>query len=272
MTIFMRMNITKRVRPASFGLMLGAAAGFTLAELGLGDVIDGVGTTSLVALSSAAGALIGGLEKSRILVVIDGFLLTIYFLVAWTPFAAAISNRWVRADPVPTRIDAVVVLSSGILSNGAMEVHGVDRLLTGIELLNRQLAPRLVTTRVGHRYRQGMVTSDDEQRRFIAFAAPSPLWDVVDSVYSTRDEATGTAKLLLPQNARRIAVVTSPMHTRRACATFEKLGFVVTCIPAREHAAVTIAPQTAHDRLATLREYLYELLGTVKYRSKGWMQ
>ena len=252
--------------------MLGAAAGFTLAELGLGGVIRGVGTTSLVALSSAAGALIGGLEKSRILVVIDGFLLAIYFLVAWTPFAATVSSRWVRVDSIPSRVDAVVILSSGILSNGAMDVHGVDRILTGVELLNRRLAPRLVSTRVGHRYRQGMVTSDDEQYRFIAFAAPIPLWHVVDSVYSTRDEATGSAKFLLPQGARRIAVVTSPMHTRRACATFEKLGFIVTCVAAREHEAVTIAPQTSHDRIATLREYLYEVLGTVKYRSAGWMQ
>ena len=265
------MNTAKRLRPACVGLLLGAVAGFTLAELGLGGIIGWDGAPTLVATGMLGGTAIGALERSRILMMIDGFLLGMYFLAAATPFAAAVSSHWVRVDSLPRSVDAVVVLSSDILSNGAVGVHDVDRILTGVALLNRRLAPRLVTTRVTHRYRQGLVTSDDEQYRFIAFVAPTPLWDVVDSVYSTRDEATGSAKLLLPLGARRIAVVTSPMHTRRACGTFEKLGFVVTCVAAREHEAVTIAPQTAHDRLATLREYLYEVLGTVKYRSKGWM-
>ena len=72
-----------------------------------------------------------------------------------------------------------------------------------------------------------------------------------------------------PQGPRRVAVVTSPVHTRRACAKFEKLGSFVTCVPAREYEAATIAPARAPDRLAALREYLCEALGTVKYRSAG---
>jgi uncharacterized SAM-binding protein YcdF (DUF218 family) len=265
------MDLAKRIRSASVGLLLGALAGFLVDEFGVGDLIAWLGSMKLMVAFMGIGATLGAVDRLPILASFDGLLLFAYFVAGWTPLASAISHSRVRADSIPGQVDAIVVLSSGLLSNGALEVHGLDRILTGVDLLNRRVAPRIVTTRVRSDGANGQVSSDDDQRRFIAFATPAPRWDVVDSVYSTRDEATGSARLLLPQEARRIAVVTSPMHTRRACATFERLGFVVTCVPAREHGAVTVAPNSPHDRLAALREAVYEMLGTAKYRAKGWI-
>ena len=79
------------------------------------------------------------------------------------------------------------------------------------------------------------------------------------------------ARLLLPAGARSIALVTSPMHTRRACATFERAGFRVHCVSSGEGLAVTRHPVTSLDRLAAFREYVYERLGMVEYRAKGWL-
>jgi uncharacterized SAM-binding protein YcdF (DUF218 family) len=265
------MNLTKRFRLAFLGLLLGALAGFILGEMGVADVLRGLGVQELVLVGAAVGAVAAALGGMPTLAGFDGLLMVAYGLAAWTPIVNALARGQVRADPVPQQLDGVVVLSSGVLSNGALDVHGVDRILTGIELLNHGIARRVVTTRVRASYSNGELTSDDDQHRLIALATTLPRWDVVDSVHSTRDEATRIARLLIPQGARRIAVVTSPMHTRRACATFEKLGFTVTCVPAREHAAVTAVPESAHDRLAALREYVYESLATAKYRAKGWI-
>jgi uncharacterized SAM-binding protein YcdF (DUF218 family) len=260
-----------KVRPAFDGLLLGTLAGFILGELGVGSVLGGLATPGLVLVFAVAGAAIGAFDKTRILAGFDGALMIAYCLAAWTPIVSALAHGQIRTDAIPEKLDAVVVLSSGVLSNGALDVHGIDRILTGIELLNRRIAPRVATTRVRGSFRHGELQTDSDQRRLLALVNSSPRWDIVDSVYSTRDEATRVAALLIPQGARRIGLVTSPMHTRRACAAFEKLGFAVTCIPAREHGSVTDAPDSPPDRLAALREYVYELLGTFKYRAKGWI-
>jgi len=66
-------------------------------------------------------------------------------------------------------------------------------------------------------------------------------------------------------------VVTSPMHTRRACATFAKAGFQVTCVAAFEHDTPASRPHSPGERLAAWRAYLHERLGMVKYGWQGWV-
>ena len=66
-------------------------------------------------------------------------------------------------------------------------------------------------------------------------------------------------------------VVTAPLHTRRACATFVRVGFKVSCAPCREQEYNVWHPRTSRDRLEASRQYLYERLGMVKYRFKGWI-
>jgi hypothetical protein len=61
------------------------------------------------------------------------------------------------------------------------------------------------------------------------------------------------------------------MHTRRACSTFERVGFQVTCRAARTHHRVTWHPKVARDRLEAFRDYVYELLGIAEYRARGWL-
>src|SRR5205823_4558527 len=96
---------------------------------------------------------------------------------------------WVRDDRVEAPVGAVIVLSSGLLSNGAIGSEGLDRLLTGLENVNRKLAPRLVTTRVSNAFHGQIITSDSGQHEILALGTPPPDWTVVDNVYSTRDEA-----------------------------------------------------------------------------------
>lgn len=190
--------------------------------------------------------------------------------ISSTPVVGALTRGWVRADPIHSPIDAVVVLSSNVKSDSLLDASGTERLLSAIEVQRATHAPRLITTRVRSIYDGKTLSTDPGQRRLLALAGADTGWTIADSVGSTRDEAMRAARLLLP-SAKRIAVVTSPLHTNRACATFEGVGFVVTCVPAREIARVTTHPGSPDDRLAAFRSYLYERLGMIKYRWKGWI-
>jgi uncharacterized SAM-binding protein YcdF (DUF218 family) len=260
-----------RLERAGLGALLGALAGLLLVQLGARDILGNVKGETIVVVCVAIGAVAGSILRVAAVAVLPAVLLIVYLLVAYSPVVAWRAPAWVRADSLLAQADAVVVLSADVMSDSTLNARGFDRLLTGVELMERGTAPRIVTSRVAERYGAGVVNSDADQRRALALGRVSARWDVIGNAHSTHDEAVGAARLLLPAGARSIVVVTSPMHTRRACAVFEAVGFTVACRPAWEHAAVTRHPETPHDRLAAFRELAYEELAMVKYRWKGWV-
>ena len=140
-----------------------------------------------------------------------------------------------------------------------------------LELMRAGHARRLVTTKQIQEVASRTITSDSDQTRLITLASMTDRWTVVDGVHTTRDEAVRSAELLLPKGERTIAVVTSPMHTRRACKVFEAVGFKVYCRASRERDNATNPPEGKQSRLAALRAYGYELMGMVKYSMRGWL-
>lgn len=253
-------------------LALGTLAALLLWQLGVRDALGPIGVPSFVAAGAAVGLVAGLAGAQAFLLWVDVALIAVYAAVAFTPIVSGPASRWVRRDVLPREpVAAVVVLSGDVLADSAINAGALERLLTGVELVKRGLAPRLVTTRVIKRYGGNAVNSDAAQLRLIRLAGLEGAWTILDSVGNTRDEAVRTAVRLLPTGARRIAVVTSPMHTRRACGTFEKVGFQVACVPAAEIEFVTANAASSTDRLAAARDYLYERLGMVKYRYKGWL-
>jgi uncharacterized SAM-binding protein YcdF (DUF218 family) len=271
MTFSKRPAVSVRVLASSFALSI--LATLLIVELGAVDIL---GLHSLGYLFTAVGVIgvgLGVFGLAGVLVAADAVLIAVYLVLAFTPVIDGPAERWVRDDPKPSQpLDAVVVLSGWVKPDSALEAVAVERLLTGLELVKAGLAPRLVTTRVVSTDGGIRVVSDDDQRRFVRLVGLESAWTEVDSVGNTHDEATRSAALLFPVGGKRIAVVTSPMHTRRACAVFEGVGFEVHCVAAREMVAVTRHPATPGDRLAAFRDYLYERLGMVKYRAKGWVK
>jgi uncharacterized SAM-binding protein YcdF (DUF218 family) len=72
-------------------------------------------------------------------------------------------------------------------------------------------------------------------------------------------------------DAASVAVVTSPLHTHRACAAFEKVGFIVSCVPSESRSVALRNPRLATDRLRAFQLWLYELAGLTLYRARGWI-
>lgn len=267
------MNLANRVRRAGPGFLLGALAGFALCELGLADVMTGAPQNATMTIAFAIlGGVLAAAGLTRAVAGASAAAAVLYVLVAITPIAGALSRSWVRRDVVRGSADAVVSLSSGVLPSGALDEYGIDRLLTAAGVARRFGVSRIVTTRVHQDYGRLRVWSDSGQREIVGLAGLVAGWTVLDQVQSTHDEAVRAAERLQPLGVRAIVLVTSPMHTRRACAVFERVGFVVTCVPATEHVADTEHPIDAADRLAAFRAYVYERLGWEKYRWRNWVR
>jgi uncharacterized SAM-binding protein YcdF (DUF218 family) len=97
-------------------------------------------------------------------------------------------------------------------------------------------------------------------------------WRDLGEARITEDEAEDIRKVIPTYNLHSIIVVTSPMHTRRACAAIEKrTRLMVTCVPAHERYPTTRRPRGIANHIETAREYFYERLAMIKYRLKGWL-
>jgi uncharacterized SAM-binding protein YcdF (DUF218 family) len=264
----MKLAISKQ--GAVVGGTAGALAGFFLDAFGMSEISGVLSPSQVVLFSLLFGVFAGLLGGHRLMLSLDAALVFVYVAVAYTPIMGSLAPRWVRSDRVPATADAIVVLSAAVLSNSALNANGTERLLSGLELFQRGVAPRLLTTHIETEYPGGLRSSTPDQARLVALAGATAAWTVLDSVVDTRDEALRAAAKL-PDGARRIVVVTSPLHTRRACATFATVGFTVTCYPARGRLASTWRPLVARDRIAAFADYLYERLGMVKYRWRHWV-
>ena len=268
-----RYIIERQVVP---GLIAGALLGFLVREFALFPF----GGWEGLSIKGVLGFALAGGVVSRFRVVAltvysaDVALLAIAGLLGMTPVMSSVASAWVRADSVPASgLDAVVVLSGSVTAIGTLNQTAADRLLSGLELVRRGVAPRIVTTHVVVRPRGTAISSDTDQARLVALAGLTSRWMLMsDEVHSTRDEAIVVSRRVRPLGAQRIAIVTSPMHTRRACATFEAVGLRVTCVPALERDELMRRPAAARDRLAAFRAYFYERLASVWYRYHGWIK
>lgn len=227
----------------------------------------GIGPAALL------GGLFGVSRFRALLWLAGGALVALFATVAFTDVIAQPARALIRSDAIPSpplTLDAIVSLSGGVTADGVVASDGTERLLSALQLAKATGTANLVTTRVRHPARLE-VSSDADQQQLIALAAPGMRHFIVSDVFSTRDEAVRVRDLARQQRWARVAVVTSPSHSRRACGTFEKVGLRVTCVPAqsREVAFKTLA--TPGDRIEAFRLWAYEMAGTVNYRLKGWL-
>lgn len=226
-----------------------------------------------VALGAAAvGALLVLTRLAPIVWVAAALIISFFCIVAFTPFVATAlrPKKLVRADVLPKEeLDAVIVLSGGITSDSLLMPEPLDRLLSGLALMQRGLGRALVVTEP-RRTDDGATAERDQLWVRGLIDRPFEML-VVDSTHTTRDEAVGAWRILRPRGAIRVAVVTSPLHTLRACATFEGVGFKVSCVPALSRSYTVDEPRSAADRLALFREWLYERAGLLEYRQRGWI-
>lgn len=254
---------------------LAVTAGLLSYLLGVWAVLGVQNVPALLLVAWLLGAgLSPAIATRTVLAVADTALATATAIIALTPVLGATTSRWIRSDPAPVQPPAaVVVLSSSVQSDTALNPSGADRLIAALLWAREHHVPRLLTTTAVVRVGGRRLSTAIDQARLIELAGLDSIWTALDSVGNTHDEArrAATAMGASPANRVSVAVVTSPLHTRRACATFEHAGFRVTCVPALPRDQNTMRPTTPEDRLAAWRAYVYERLGWIEYTRRGWI-
>jgi uncharacterized SAM-binding protein YcdF (DUF218 family) len=247
-----------------------------LAWLATGALTDFGKLPALLVPGTLVAAILGALlvltPVRRLLWAGAAVVIGAFYVVTMTPFVSSVlaPKSLVRADPRPKQeLDAIVVLSGGITQDSLLMPEPLDRLLTGLALMHQGAARMLVVTEP-RRPDDGATAERDQRWLSELIDRPFEMLEV-DSVHTTHDEAAGAWRLLQPRGATRIAVVTSPLHTFRACSTFERVGFTVTCLPAIFRGYAVDGPRSAIDRLALFRDWLYERAALLEYRERGWL-
>lgn len=253
------------------GAILGVALWASLLALNILPAIV-ADTPGLVALALGGG--IAGLgSRPRWLLVLLGPVTAVILLVSSTSVSHTIIDSWVRQDRFARdTVSAILVLSGGLNPDTTISPDALDRLVTGLELVRAQRSHVLVTTVTDETFPTGHVISVTDQARIVRLVGSGVDWVRVPGGESTRDEAVAAAKLLLPKGLTEVAIVASPMHSRRACAVFEAVGFIVTCVPARMRDLVgrPLSPGP-RERLAAFGQWVYELAAMRKYHLCGWL-
>lgn len=173
----------------------------------------------------------------------------IALILLWIPSLGLVSQslwRWLespwqrrRATAAP-RADVIVVLSSGRHpAPGAARVsewEDPDRFLAGLDLYRAGKAPRLLFTGGTSPFRPGQPLEGElylqEARQF---GIPAADISSTPPVVNTADEAIAIRRLLQRSQSfmtsKRILLVTSAFHMRRAQRLFERQGFEVLPFP-----------------------------------------
>jgi uncharacterized SAM-binding protein YcdF (DUF218 family) len=263
------------MRPRWRQLAVGASTGLLVATALIIAGIPGIPGNhagAYLVVGVMIGAVAGQFEWTRLIAYASLVAAVALATVTLTPIIDGPVSSWIRHDTLPpSPLDAVVVLSSSVNRDGVLDVSGTERLLSGLTVWRRNHARLLITTRVEDRGGGRTVTSDADQRALIQLGGDISAWRIAHPAHTTHDEALRTAEMLAPASSRSIAVVTSPLHTRRACATFEALGFHVVCIPSDERRYAVHALSGSAERFDAFFDWLYEQLGIIKYRTKGWV-
>jgi uncharacterized SAM-binding protein YcdF (DUF218 family) len=258
-------------RHAAAGAIVGALSAVAAHILGVQQLLR---TPDLVLYIPAAlvGAILMVSRLRPLLWIAAGTIAVICVAVAYTPIVSTLGGPLVRRDPLPERVDAIAVISAGLTPDGMMRSETLDRLLTGLSLARQTGAPTMLVSRERRTLGGKIVSDSADQLSLLALARPSAQVIFVDSIFTTRTEALRMKAIARARGLSTIALVTSPLHTRRACATFEAVGFKVVCVPAVVRGSGLYEGSHAEDRLRTFRSWLYETFAVSEYRRRGWIR
>ncbi len=167
------------------------------------------------------------------------FLLWYAALLLWAFSMPVVGDglmRFVEAGTVRVPVSSVAKADAIVVLSGIMRQvegaplgewgDGVDRFEGGIELFKAGKAPVIVFTR-GQLPWQSYAIPEGEllARRAVLLGVPQAAIRLTAKVGNTADEAAAAARLL--GERKKIILVTSAFHTRRALLLFEHAGFTV---------------------------------------------
>ena len=190
-------------------------------------------------------------------------LVFLFLATAFTPFPNLLAGQLM----IPSKIEAaeaIVVLGGGIEDSRTLSRASLRRTIHGIRLYRQGLAPVMI-------FSGGSAGQEAAEGALMASLAaelgvPSDAIWVEAGSNDTWTEAFEVARLAQPKGVRKILLVTSPLHMKRASATFERAGFQVLPASSETSAADVKSPE---DRLVLMRKVCQEAVARLYYRILG---
>jgi uncharacterized SAM-binding protein YcdF (DUF218 family) len=206
------------------------------------------------------------MTRTRTVEIVAGLALA-YLLVFQTPLVWWLAEP-LRVSAAPTAADAIVVFAGGVGESGRAGGGFQERVTRAIELYRAGHAPRMV-------FSSGFIFTmrEAEVMKAVAVANGVPAEAILleESASNTHDNVAFTKRILDERGWRRVLLVSSPYHMRRALLTWRRLAPEVTVIP-------TPVPESQfydrHERGITLeqiRGLLHEVAAIVQYWWRGWI-
>jgi uncharacterized SAM-binding protein YcdF (DUF218 family) len=195
-----------------------------------------------------------------------GFALIVVFLVSvFTPFWN-MAAEYLAMPEVIQKADAIVVLGAGILEDGTLGDESLRRMVHGIDLFNRGLAPVIIFLGPSN----GASSSEAEVRRSFAIrvGVPPDRIIAISNVQNTREESEQVALTLSKSNSKSILLVTEALHIRRAMGLFDRAGVRSYPAPSENLHRILVTPR---GRMRLMWRVLMQLGGIVYYQTVGYL-
>lgn len=266
-----RAQATKAMKLERFilGVVAGAATWMLIDLLGAPHIF-GIGSDAGLIPFALLAAILSFTRIHALIPSAAFVLLCVVIVIGYTDIGTRSIDRFIRVDPMPASADVVVVLSAGVTADGYLSPEGVDRALKGVMLVQDGVAPALLFTREERTARGVKASGAADQLRLSSLARLDRVF-TTRQVKSTHDEALAVRDVARHRGWRKIVLVTSPFHSRRACATFERAGLALSCIPSDSRDVPIRRLVYPRDRRIAFGLSLYETAGTLRYRLAGWM-
>jgi uncharacterized SAM-binding protein YcdF (DUF218 family) len=188
-----------------------------------------------------------------------------FLLVSFTPLPNAL-NRWAGVPAQLRPAAAIVVLGGGMDDDGVLTNSSLRRMVHGIVLFQRGLAPLLAFSGPGSRQNGRAEAEVRAEMGRLFGVAPSAIVTET-TAQTTREEALRLATLLQPMGAYKILLVTGYAHMARSRSLFENVGFLVQPAPVDDLSDVW-KPEA---RVRLMRQLAQEFLARTYYRLAGYL-
>jgi uncharacterized SAM-binding protein YcdF (DUF218 family) len=172
-----------------------------------------------------------------------------------------------RLSAPPQRVDAIVVFAGGVGESGKAGGGYQERVKHAVDLYTRGFGDHLVfSSGYAFAFREAEMMRD----LAVGHGVPASAITLEPHAATTYENVTRSRDILAERGWRRILLVSSPYHMRRASLTWERVAPEITVIPAP-------VPQSQFyqsawgPNLEQVRAILHEYQAIAYYRWKGWL-
>ncbi len=190
----------------------------------------------------------------------------VYALVFYTPLLWWAASPLQKSD-APQPADAVVVFAGGVGESGKAGGGHLERLKQAVDLYKAGYAPSLILS-------SGYVFSFKEAEVMRALAidqgVPADRILLEEQATNTRENVTFTNNILRERQWKRILLVSSPYHMRRATMVWHQAAPDVTVIPTPPFSS-QFYEHGVGASLEQVRGIIWEYAALVSYWWRGWL-